>query len=158
MRAPNKVAHMAETVREEGASAREAPSNCMGNINVLIVEDDEYQQSVLRVLFEKANEINDGIVYLSATMVATGGEAMALINDSESFDFSVVLLDLKLPGEFDGIQILQRIRALPDGDKIGVVIASAFANVGLVARCMQLGADAYLQKPILLQSIKLIWQ
>lgn len=137
--------------------AMEVPPG-LRNITVLIVEDDSYQQIVLQNLFEKANEVNAGIVHIDVRVVSTGNEAMQLLNGPHPFSFDVVLLDVHLPDDVDGTQVLKGIRALPNGDKIGVVMASAFAQVPIVTRCMNLGANAYLQKPILLQSIKLIWQ
>ena len=59
---------------------------------------------------------------------------------------ALVLLDLNLP-DISGEEILRRLRADERTDAIPVVMVSADATVGQVARLRRGGADGYLTKP-----------
>lgn len=59
----------------------------------------------------------------------------------------LILLDLHLP-DLDGDEVLKRLRADERTRHIPVVVLSADATPGQVERLRQLGADAYLTKPI----------
>ncbi|MEO7786491.1 MAG: response regulator transcription factor [Sphingomicrobium sp.] len=62
-----------------------------------------------------------------------------------AFSYDLVLLDLMLPGEVSGVQLL---RALRDrGSKIPVLILTARSAVGERVQLLDLGADDYLCKP-----------
>jgi DNA-binding NtrC family response regulator len=74
---------------------------------------------------------------------ATGREALAIVG-SESVDG--VLLDLRMPGGMDGIEVLRRIRAQQDPPP--VVVLTAFASAENTIEAMRLGAFDHLTKPI----------
>ena len=57
--------------------------------------------------------------------------------------YDLVLLDVAMP-EWDGIEVLQRLRALSG---VPVLMISAYATVELAVRAMQTGATNFLQKP-----------
>ncbi len=59
----------------------------------------------------------------------------------------VVLLDVMMPGEMDGLQVLQAIRADPEVKSTRVVMISAKGQVSDYELGMQLGANAYFVKP-----------
>jgi CheY-like chemotaxis protein len=60
---------------------------------------------------------------------------------------ALVLLDLHLP-DMSGEEVLQRLREDPATSSIPVVIVSADATPGQVARLLSAGATAYLTKPL----------
>jgi CheY-like chemotaxis protein len=59
----------------------------------------------------------------------------------------LILLDLHLP-DIQGHDVLQRLRADPATSHIPVVITSADATPGQIARLKEAGADEYLTKPL----------
>ncbi len=59
----------------------------------------------------------------------------------------VVLLDVMMPGEMDGLQVLQAIRADPEVKATRVIMVSAKGQVSDSELGMQLGANAYFVKP-----------
>lgn len=59
----------------------------------------------------------------------------------------VVLLDVMMPGEMDGLQVLQAIRADADIKGTRVIMVSAKGQVSDYELGMQLGANAYFVKP-----------
>jgi CheY-like chemotaxis protein len=59
---------------------------------------------------------------------------------------TIVLLDLNLPQQ-DGKEILRRIKAIPQGSDIRVVIVTNAADPRERAETLALGADAFFTKP-----------
>lgn len=74
---------------------------------------------------------------------ASGWEALARLQDSM---VSAVLLDLRMPGDLDGMSVLERICALPD--RPPVTVLTAFASPANTIEAMRLGAYDHLTKPI----------
>ena len=60
---------------------------------------------------------------------------------------SLILLDVMLPGELDGLQVLDRIRAHPDHQHIMVAMLTARGQVIDQHAALTRGADAYFTKP-----------
>ena len=63
----------------------------------------------------------------------------------ESFD--LVLLDIEMP-ELDGFQVLERIIHDPEMRDIPVIMTTAMEELESVVRCIELGAEDYLTKPV----------
>jgi CheY-like chemotaxis protein len=59
----------------------------------------------------------------------------------------LILLDLHLP-DIQGLEVLQRLRLDPGTHQIPVVVTSADATPGQIARLRAAGADEYLTKPL----------
>jgi DNA-binding response OmpR family regulator len=59
----------------------------------------------------------------------------------------VVLLDVMMPGDIDGLQVLQKIRADPQTRDMRVIMVSAKGQVSDYELGMQMGANAYFVKP-----------
>ena len=74
---------------------------------------------------------------------ATGRDALVHL-DQESVD--AVLLDLRMPGGIDGIEVLRRIRMRPNPPPVAVL--TAFASAENTIEAMRLGAFDHLTKPI----------
>ena len=72
---------------------------------------------------------------------ADGGQGWWL---AERNTYDLVILDIMLPG-IDGLEILRRLRARPDGTP--VLLLTARDEVGDRVRGLDLGADDYLTKP-----------
>jgi class 3 adenylate cyclase len=62
-------------------------------------------------------------------------------------DFDLVLLDIEMP-EMDGYQVLERIIADTDLRHIPVIMTTAMEELDSVVRCIELGAEDYLTKPV----------
>ena len=119
----------------------------MNHINVLIVEDENNQRTLLkRILTKEGYEVEEA---------ADGSEAVRKFNLG---DFDIVLLDQRLP-DTTGIEVLGKIRNI--NPTIPVIIITAFANVHDAVSAMKQGAFHYLTKPIdtdeLLLSMKNAW-
>ena len=71
-----------------------------------------------------------------------GESALKLVNDDEP---EVMILDLKMPG-IDGIEVLRRVKKTRP--EIEVIILTGHGSEADRKVCMDLGAFAYLQKPV----------
>jgi two-component system response regulator len=85
--------------------------------------------------------------------VEDGVEALDFLHGRGAFagrsagEVAVVLLDLKMP-RLDGLDVLRQIRADPDLRRIPVVILSSSREESDLARSWDLGANAYVVKPV----------
>ncbi len=61
--------------------------------------------------------------------------------------FDLVLLDIQMP-EMDGYQVLERIIQDTDLRDIPVIMTTAMEELDSVVRCIELGAEDYLTKPV----------
>lgn len=101
---------------------------------ILIVDDDPAIQRILR----KHLQVNSYDV-----LVAPDGEQALEMMRLHQPD--LILLDLWLPGEVDGMIVCQRIRAW--NKKIPIIILSARTEEKQKVQALDLGADDYLTKP-----------
>ena len=104
-------------------------------LKVLIVEDDP----VTRKLLEK-KLVNEGYEVECAN---NGSEAIDLLSEKT---YDVVLTDLMLPGNIDGIGVLEFSKS--KREKTEVILVTAYASVESAVETMKKGAADYLTKPI----------
>lgn len=80
---------------------------------------------------------------MAAEGVASGGEAIRRIAETP---FDVVLLDIKMPGGMDGIEVLREIKRRRP--QTAVILLTGHASVETSREGMALGAFDYLLKPM----------
>jgi DNA-binding NtrC family response regulator len=102
---------------------------------ILIVDDDAALRDSLA---ETARDLG-----YEPRVAASGREALGIL---VSEDVRGVLLDLRMPGGMDGIEVLRRIRAHASGPP--VVVLTAFASAENTIEAMRIGAFDHLTKPI----------
>jgi class 3 adenylate cyclase len=76
---------------------------------------------------------------------AENGRVALEMLEREPFD--LVLLDIAMP-EMDGFQVLERLLANSRLRDLPVIVTSAVEGMDSVVRCIELGADDYLRKPV----------
>ncbi len=103
---------------------------------LLIVDDNK----VNRLLLTR----NVELLGYDASVAENGRIAMNLLND-EAFD--LLLLDIEMP-EMDGFQVLEAIKLIPSLRDIPVIVTSSVEGIHNIVRCIELGADDYLPKPV----------
>jgi CheY-like chemotaxis protein len=105
-------------------------------MRILVVED---QDSIRRMI--------------EALVQARGYEVTAVSSGVKALDVALtappdmVLLDLNLPGQYDGFEVCQRIRSDPATRQVPVVIISALDDDESRAKATAAGATAYYTKP-----------
>ncbi|MEK6536577.1 MAG: response regulator [Actinomycetota bacterium] len=85
-----------------------------------------------------------------APVVAYDGEqALSILQEEEP---EVIVLDLKMPG-IDGMEVLRRVKK--EHPAVEVIILTGHGNEKDRELCMQLGAFAYLEKPVDIETLSL---
>lgn len=106
----------------------------MNNLSILIVEDEGI---IAEDLARKVRQLG----YDVAGTTATGEEAVKLARQLRP---SLVLMDIRLAGEMDGIEAAQEIHRQCD---LPVLFLTAHSDAGTVERARQTGAFGYILKP-----------
>lgn len=103
---------------------------------LLIVEDQPDIRNLIRATLEfedfEIHEAEDG---------RSGLEKFVAVRPA------IVLLDVMMPGELDGLQVCQRIKQSPQGVKTIVILLTARGQKADIEIGLKMGADAYLVKP-----------
>jgi two-component system response regulator len=120
----------------------------IGDKKILLVEDDPDDEALTLRAFTKHKIANQVVVTRDGAealewLFATGAHAD---RDAQNLP-SVVLLDLKLP-KVDGMEVLRRIRDDERTRLLPVVILTSSSEQQDVAQGYQLGANAYVRKPV----------
>ena len=123
------------------------------DLNVLVVEDQAFQQQAINALLQIYSTRNPAVCFRT-TIVDSAVSAMSMLQRRR--DFHIVILDVILPG-VHGDQLLPRIRQLL-GEHVAVVMVSALGEVSLVQRCIFSGADSFMVKPLQIASVSQLWQ
>jgi CheY-like chemotaxis protein len=83
-------------------------------------------------------------------LVANGHEAVAAV---ERVPYDAVLMDCQMP-EMNGYEASKEIRRRePPGRHVPIVALTASAVLGDEQRCLDAGMDAYVTKPVTLESL-----
>jgi DNA-binding NtrC family response regulator len=99
---------------------------------ILVVDDEPNVRESFRLVLEDAYEVID---------VPDGTRALEAVRASP---VDLVLLDIRLP-EMDGIEVLERLKALDEG--VEVILVTAVKTVRTAVEAMKLGAFDYVTKP-----------
>jgi signal transduction histidine kinase/DNA-binding NarL/FixJ family response regulator len=157
------VAHLRfASVPADGiAGERATPDERRGNAAVAADPPptrEEAQRQGRLVLVAEDNDINRKVIAqqlrligFAADIAVDGREAL---ERWRSGDFGLVLTDLHMP-EMDGYALAAAIRAEEDGERRTPIVAlTANAQHDQEARCLRVGMDAYLTKPVQLARLK----
>jgi len=107
----------------------------MDTFRVLVVDDEvDFLETIVKRLLKRKIE---------ATGVPSGEAALALIKEKI---FDVVLLDIKMPGGMDGIEILREIKKIQPLTE--VILLTGHASVETSIEGLKSGAFDYLIKPV----------
>jgi DNA-binding response OmpR family regulator len=104
-----------------------------------------------RLLVADDNKVNR--LLLCRSLELMGHEVASADNGHTALErlrgerFDLLLLDLEMP-EMDGFSLLEQRAADPALRELPVIVTSSLEGVAQVARCIELGADDYLHKPV----------
>ncbi len=111
---------------------------------ILVVDDEpEIRRSLAGVLEDEG--------YLTET--AASGEACLEALPGGAFE--LVLLDIWLPG-IDGMDVLDRIQAIPMNERPVVVVISGHGSIEAAVKATKLGAFDFLEKPLSIAKISVV--
>lgn len=106
---------------------------------VLVCDDESAQRTILGEILAAAGH-----------PVATAGsvdEGISCFQEGHDSDepFDLVLTDLKMPGDTDGLELLRGVKEIEP--EVEVVLMTAYSTVRSAVHAMKLGAFEYLPKP-----------
>lgn len=105
--------------------------------NIVVVDDDQQSRYILDKYIRTVPGYNP-------TLLSSG---MELINYCKSSTPDIILLDIEMPG-ISGIQAFAEIRAMGNMDGVPVVFLTGKEDKATVLRCISMGADGYMVKPV----------
>ena len=83
-------------------------------------------------------------------LVARNGQDAVALFQAQSP--AIVIMDIQMPG-MDGLEAIQRIRSLPEGREVPIIAVTALAMARDRDRGLEVGATAYLSKPVRLTQL-----
>src|SRR3989304_3976734 len=106
----------------------------------ILVVDDEigYRKVLNNALTERGFNVKTA---------ASGEEALEELKKQE---FSIIIIDMKLPGGIDGLELLQRVKGMYNSS---VLIMTAYGGIETAVEAMRRGAFNYITKPFNLDEI-----
>jgi CheY-like chemotaxis protein len=107
-----------------------------GSARLLVADDNK----VNRLLLTRSLELQGHRV----ACAENGRVALEMLR-SETFD--LMLLDMEMP-EMDGFQVLEQLMNDPRLRDLPVIVTSSLEGIDSVVRCIELGAEDYLSKPV----------
>jgi adenylate cyclase len=104
-----------------------------------------------RLLVVDDNKVNRLLLSRSLEMlghrVSTAENGVVALAKLKEESFDLMLLDMEMP-EMDGLQVLEHLSRDAKFRDLPVIVTSSLEGVAHVARCIELGAEDYLYKPV----------
>jgi DNA-binding response OmpR family regulator len=106
-------------------------------LRVLVVEDEPDAQTLLRYILEPKYEV----------ITASSGEEMRRQLEAYPERMSLILMDLKLEGDEDGVALTKHLRGEDRWKVIPIVALTACSTGDDLRRAIEAGCDDYVPKP-----------
>ncbi len=103
---------------------------------VLVADDDP----AMRALFST-------ILKPQGFVVAEAADGVEALDQAQRLAPAILLLDMSMP-RLDGLGVLEGLRSRLAGRSVPVIVVTATDDAATEARCIELGAEDYLTKPI----------
>ena len=104
---------------------------------ILVVDDEDAMRHVLLLMLR-------ALGYQNLAEARDGEEALAALRDRE---FDLLITDMQMP-TMDGFALLQAVKDDPFLHHLPVIVASGMNQLDAVARCIEMGAEDFLPKPV----------
>jgi DNA-binding NtrC family response regulator len=108
-----------------------------GATGLLVVEDDREMRDLLRKVLEKEG--------FRVTSACDGHEALAILSAGQFSQFGAVVTDMLMPRD-GGLELLASIHQTRPS--LPVIIVTAFGDWDSYSRALELGAAAFISKPL----------
>jgi DNA-binding response OmpR family regulator len=106
-------------------------------LRVLVVEDEPDAQTLLRYILEPKYEV----------ITASSGEEMRRQLEAYPERMSLILMDLKLEGDEDGVALTKHLRGEDRWKVIPIIALTACSTGDDLRRAIEAGCDDYVPKP-----------
>ena len=104
--------------------------------HLLVVDDNKVNRLLLTRSLEQQGH-----------RVASADNGRVALERLRAESFDLLLLDMEMP-EMDGFQVLEQLVADPALRDLPVIVTSSLEGIANVVRCIELGAEDYLGKPV----------
>ncbi|KAK7258622.1 hypothetical protein RIF29_24203 [Crotalaria pallida] len=122
---------------------KDFPNTVFRSFKVVLADDDGVNRTVTKKLLEKLG--------CQVTAVSSGFECLGAISASGN-SFKIIVLDLHMP-EMDGFEVARRIRKFHSRNWPLIIALTASAEKHVKERCIQVGMQGLIRKPILLHEL-----
>eukprot|EP00258_Populus_trichocarpa_P031215 XP_024447234.1 protein EIN4-like isoform X1 [Populus trichocarpa] len=112
-------------------------------LRVILADDDALNRTVTKKLLEKLG--------CEVTAVSSGFECLGALSTAEN-SFRLVVLDIQMP-EMDGFEVATRIRKIRSRSWPLIIAVTSSAEDNVWERCLQMGMNGMIRKPVLLQGM-----
>jgi DNA-binding response OmpR family regulator len=109
---------------------------------VLVVDDDPELLKLVALLLRR--------IKVESATAGDGASAFKWLENAHRLD--LIILDLMLP-DVDGLEILRRLRGDAKYNSVPIIILSAKADPNTIRTGLDSGADGYITKPYLANSL-----
>jgi CheY-like chemotaxis protein len=117
------------------------PNIDVDKLKVLIVDDVPLNILLVRKML--------GLFTFKVKTAANGQQALDMISNEVP---DLMLLDLMMPG-IDGFEVIRRVRASDDTKDLPIIILSALNSEADIVKGMELGANDFVNKPIIMERL-----
>ena len=107
------------------------------NKNILLVENDYLSNSVVKFYLQNNYDVDYAL---------DGMTALKLVNEKK---YSVILMDIDLGPGMNGLEVISKIKKLPQYKNIPIVAVTAYAMRGDKEKFLECGCSYYISKPFL---------
>ncbi len=104
--------------------------------NLLLIEDNIETQLIFKIYLREKYSVE----------IAENAEVGIELLKKKQFD--ALLLDIHLPGELSGEDVILQIRKMQEHKIIPIIVITAYALKGDREKFLQIGANDYLPKPV----------
>ena len=113
-----------------------------GAVTILIAEDDDGHAELVRA------QLLDAGIRNSFRRFRDGQELWGFLDgEGRRGGAYLILLDIRMP-RMDGVEVLARIKADPDLNRIPVIMLTTTDDPREIEKCYLLGCNCYVTKPI----------
>ena len=113
-------------------------------IKLLIVEDDQYLLTLIRFALRTPG---------AEFEITTASDSDTALHLARALKPDLILLDILLPGDADGIEICRQLRSDPALHRTGIVMITALNDLLVRQQALAAGATDYWLKPINTRSL-----
>jgi len=127
----------------------EALFKSLGDIEYSITLDDEIKESDILIVDDNVTncEVLQRRLSMQGLSCRTAYDGNTAITEVFKKTPDLILLDVILP-DINGLELLKNFRKEHNSESLPVIMVSAFNDVDSISKCIQLGAQDYLPKPI----------
>lgn len=108
---------------------------------ILVVDDIATNIALVKAMLRNKN--------YEVVSAQSGAQALKVVEEQKP---DIIILDIMMPG-MDGYEVLARLRSNEETKDIKVIMLSAISKEEDIQKAMELGADDYITKPIVVKKL-----